>query len=267
LTPNVGLLEVCAKSLSETDGGGRLALAKRRRGDTRHDDVLSVELVLEPVEDRELDLCLEASAALEFIGLDTHLLGNGRNELGLLRDGNLNVTRDLLEHLEREGNQLALASGRPSSLGGFESVVHEHGDGHGANTSGNGGDVAGDLAGGLVVHITDETLARFLRGVRDVVGADVDDDGARLEPLAPHKLGLANSGDNDVGGPDDVLKVLGSGMALGHSGILLPEQGADGRADNVGATENHGAGPGKVKPGRLDELDDAGGGAGGEVRL
>ncbi|GFZ51903.1 hypothetical protein JCM24511_09672 [Saitozyma sp. JCM 24511] len=266
-TGNGVLLEVRAKSLSETDGGGRLALAKRRRGDTRHDDVLSVELVLEPVEDRKLDLCLESSVALELVGLDSHLLGDGRNELGLLRDGDLNVTRDLVEHLEREGNQLALPSGRPSSLGGFKRVVHEHGDGHGANTSGNGGDVAGDLAGGLVVHITDETLARFLRGVRDVVSADVDDDGARLEPLAPDKLGLANSGDDDVGGLDNILEVLGSGMALGHSGILLPQQGADGRADNVGATENDGVGPGKVKSGRLNELDHAGGGAGGEVRL
>src|SRR5690242_15520460 len=73
---------------------------------------------------------------------------------------------------------------------GFDGVAHQHGDGHGANATGNGRERAGDIHGvGMDVADEDGTLlAKFgqpsgetaqqrfgLRRVGDFVGSNIDD--------------------------------------------------------------------------------------------
>lgn len=156
---------------------------------------------------------------------------------------------------------------RPLTLGSFESVVHEHCNGHGSNTSGNRGNVRGDLAGRLKVNITDKALTGFFGSVGNVVGADINHNRARLQPLATYKLGLADSSDNDISLADDSLNVLGTRVALGDGRVLLSEQSADRGADNVASAENDDVGTSEVETGGLDELDSTRWGARGEEGL
>ena len=85
---------------------------------------------------------------------------------------------------------------------GLQRVVEEHGDGHGADAAGDGGDEGGHLAHAVEVDVPDEALALGAVGVRDAVDADVDDDGAWADHLAGE------------GG-----EVAGMGVAEGHGGV------------------------------------------------
>ena len=63
-------------------------------------------------------------------------------------------------------------------LEGAKGVVHEHGYGHGADSAGDGGHVAGDGAEGFEVDIANEAVAAWGLGVFNAVDADVDNGGA-----------------------------------------------------------------------------------------
>src|SRR5262249_43819084 len=62
-------------------------------------------------------------------------------------------------------------------------------DGHRAHAARHGRDPARSLFRGLEFHVAAEPS----RGI--AVHADVDDDGAGLDPVASHELGLADGGD------------------------------------------------------------------------
>lgn len=152
-------------SLSETDSGRGLALSQRGRGDTGDDNVLSVLSVLQPVQNRELDLGLVLAVRLDLIRLQADLRRDVSDQLGGLRGRNDDVARDLLEDVERVDRDLARARGVKVSLGRLESVLHELGNGHGSDTSRDGGDVGSDLGSSGKVDVSDETLTRLLGGV------------------------------------------------------------------------------------------------------
>lgn len=84
--------------------------------------------------------------------------------MSLLSDGSSgdDEPRNLLLHLEVERNDLASTSDLELTLGSLESVVHEHGDGHGSDSSGNRGDVGSDGGSGSVVDVTNKALTRLL---------------------------------------------------------------------------------------------------------
>jgi len=67
--------------------------------------------------------------------------------------------------------------GLDGGAGGFHGVVEEHGDGHGTDAAGDGGDEGGLFGNRLEVDVADQAVAALAGGVVDAVDADVDDDG------------------------------------------------------------------------------------------
>ena len=82
------LLADVAQGLGQADGGDRLALAQRRRGDGGDVDVLAVGPVLEPLQDVQVDLGLVLAVELELVLEQADALGNLLDGLHLrgLRD-------------------------------------------------------------------------------------------------------------------------------------------------------------------------------------
>lgn len=117
-------------------------------------------------------------------------------------------------------------------------VLEQHSHGHRTNTTRDWGDLRGHLGGGLKVHITNQTLSRLLRRVRLVVDTDVDDNGARLEPVSLHHLGLTNGSDNNVRILHDTSNIGGLRVADSHSSVGILEQVAHGATDDIAAAEN-----------------------------
>lgn len=199
------LAQMSTESLSETDRRRRLALAERSRGDTGDDDVLAVLAVLERLEDLEGDLRLVAAVELEVLGGNTALGSNDVDGLGVLRLGDLDVAVRELESAEvskgarrREGepgdvllaNELegldeTLLTLLEETLSRNDGVLHEHGDSHGSDSSGDGSDVRSDLTSRVEVDITDETRSRLAGSVCSVTIQYEGDEGERRERNEP----------------------------------------------------------------------------------
>src|SRR5690606_38382273 len=122
--------------------------------------------------------------------------------------------------------------------GGGHGVAEEHGDGHGADSAGDFGDRACDVAGGVEVYVTDETITARVGGVGDTIRAYVDDDSAGFEPLPFHVCWLADGGDHDVGLAHDFGHVAGATVADGDGGVRFHEHEGDGQADDVAASDD-----------------------------
>ena len=115
----------------------------------------------------------------------------------------------------------------------------------GPTPPGNGCDGAGDLARLLEGDIADH--ARFAGGgVRDAVDADVDDDGARFEPVAAHEVRSAHGCDDDVGAAALLRQIPRARVCDGNRAVCLQEELQHGFADDVGATDNDGVLPRQV---------------------
>lgn len=70
----------------------------------------------------------------------------------------------------------------------------------------------------------------------------------------------------DEGCTDELVEISGATMALGDGRVELPQEGADGGADDITATEDDGVSTGDGDTSGLDETNDACGGAGSEKR-
>lgn len=143
--------------------------------------------------------------------------------------------------------------------------MKEHGDSHGTNTAGDGCDVRGNLGGGLEFDIANKTLTRLLGSVGNVVGANVDDNGALLELLALDETSLANSNNHDVGILEVLVKILGPGVANSDGGICVLQEVADRTANNVASANNYGVLSLEVDTGFLEKDHDTLGCAGDEI--
>lgn len=118
----------------------------------------------------------------------------------------------------------------------------------------------------------------------DEVGSDINDDRSRLEPRSLNEVGFSNSGYNNIslsklwrhqlvsskppslgeGKTHDSRQVLSATVALGDSGVLSPEEGADGTSNDVTSSQYDGVLSSEVNSGRLEEEHNSGGGAGRE---
>ena len=152
---------------------------------------------------------------------------------------------------------------------GFEGVLHEQGDGHGADAAGDGGDGAafgGDFVEG---DVADEFVAFFGAGCFDAVDADIDDDGAFFDVLGFEEFGAADGGDDDVGLAGDGAEVAGAGVGDGDGGITAGtfghEQEGHGFADDHAAADDDGVGACGFDAGVDEESLAAEGGAGDEA--
>lgn len=233
------LAKVCAERLSQTNSCGGLALTERRGGDTSNDNVLAVGAVRKAVQNRELHLGLVLAVELELGARDADLAAKLCNLLGHLLAGNLDVGGNLLFEVELQRRGLADEVLLEDAVSRGEDVLHQHGNRHGSDTAWDRGDVGGDLGGSIGVDVTNESGARLFGAVRDDIGAHVNDDSARLEPVALDKVRLANGGNENIGLTNELLQVLGGRVALGDGGILASEHSADGATDNVRASEDH----------------------------
>ena len=95
--------------------------------------------------------------------------------------------------------------------GAFERLLHECDDGHGADATGDGGDVGGALCCGFEIDIAvDDAIGCFGESA-------VDDDGSGFNPIAFDELGGSSGDDEEIGASD----VLGQ---IGHSKVRTVEQ-------------------------------------------
>src|ERR1700674_2925736 len=110
--------------------------------------------------------------------------------------------------LPRRGGRLSCGKfGRGAAEArGFDGVAHEHGDGHGADATGDGCERAGGVDG-VGMDVADEGAAfgaelfkaiwevvkeaLGFTGVGDAVGADINDGGVGLDPIGFHVGGFA----------------------------------------------------------------------------
>ena len=77
-------------------------------------------------------------------------------------------------------------------------------------------------------------------GVRNAVGADVNDCGTGPDPVRFHVAGFAHGGDEDIGAAEDIGQVASFGMADGDGGVGMHEEEGHGLADDVAAAEDDG---------------------------
>ena len=122
---------------------------------------------------------------------------------------------------------------------GFEGVLHEEGDGHGADAAGDGGDGAafgGDFVEG---DVADEFVAFFGAGGFDAIDADINDDSAFFDMLGLEEFGAADGGDDDVGLACDGAEVAGAAMSDGDGGVSALAFGHE--EEGHGLTHDHAA--------------------------
>src|SRR6266852_3932042 len=168
-------------------------------------------------------------------------------------------SRSIFFRLPHRGGRLSCGKfGRGAAeAGGFDGVAHEHGDGHGADAAGNGGERSGNVDG-AGMHVADESAcfgAEFFEavrkvvkkplgffGVRNAVGANIDDCCAGLDPVRFHVAGFAHGGDDDIGAAEDFGQIARFGMADRDGGVGVHEEKGHGFADDVAAAEDHGIG-------------------------
>src|SRR5882672_2615185 len=109
-----------------------------------------------------------------------------------------------------------------AELGGFYRVAHEHGNGHGTDAAGYGSERASSVDR-VGVHVTNEhgtLLAKFLKTSREIaqqglglfcvgdfICADIDDCGARANPVGLDVPGFAHSRDDDIRPANDAGEV------------------------------------------------------------
>ena len=167
-------------------------------------------------------------------------------------------TRGASAAKKRVSGVLELAEG-----GGFDGVGDEAGDGHGADAAGDGGDGTGDLGGLFEGDVAADVVLAVV--AEDAGGADVDDDGAGAYPAAADEAGLADGGDEDVGGLADGFDVAGVDVGLGDGGPVGEEECGHGLADDVGVADDDGVGAGEVGADGVDDHHAAERGAGDEA--
>ena len=80
---------------------------------------------------------------------------------------------------------------------------------------------------------------------RDAVDADIDDDGAGLDPGAPDHFGPADGGHHHIGATDRFGEIAGARMGDGDGGVARQQQLRHRLADDVGAADDDRLGAGE----------------------
>ncbi len=154
---------------------------------------------------------------------------------------------------------------------GFVGVLHEHGNGHGADSTGYGCNVVGFGGDGGIVDIADEAVTAWSGRVFYAVDTDVDDGDAVANHICGDKVGPANRGDEDVCLLSDGGQIAGAGVAEGDGGVawygFAHHEKCGGFADNLAAPENDDMASFGLDTAVADEFDDTGGGTGDEAAI
>src|SRR5690606_31924468 len=99
-------------------------------------------------------------------------------------------------------------------------------------------------AGFLEGDVADNTRLAFRRF--DAVDADIDDHGARLDPVTAHQAGTSNGNDEDIRRPAEVRRVLRARMRHGDGAVFGEQQLRHRLADDVRLADDDGMEAGKV---------------------
>ena len=127
-----------------------------------------------------------------------------------------------------------VGAGGEGGVGGAEGVVHEHGDGHGADAARDGGDGGGAGLGAREVDVAAEFV------IIATIDADVDDYCALLEPFALDGAAAADGSDDDVGGPAELGEVGAARVGNGGGAVGVEQELGYGFADDVGSADDEG---------------------------
>ena len=127
-----------------------------------------------------------------------------------------------------------VGAGGEGGVGGAEGVVHEHGDGHGADAAGDGGDgSSARLSAGEI-----DVAAEFV--VIATIYTDVDDYCALFKPFALDGAAAADGGDDDVGGSAELGEVGAARVGDGGGAVGVEQELGYGFADDVGSADDEG---------------------------
>jgi hypothetical protein len=111
-----------------------------------------------------IEVCFHAAKSY-LGGQKAKLLSDILDWLGLLGQSNGNIAGDGLQELQGERNNGALARLVEETNGRQVGVLHQHGNGHRANSTGNGGDMGSVICSNVVLDITDPANSRLLGGI------------------------------------------------------------------------------------------------------
>lgn len=95
-------------------------------------------------------------------GQETQLLSNKLDGLGLLSQSNGDITWHRLKQLQRQRDNGSLATLVQEADGGEVGVLHQHGNGHRANSTRDGGNMTSVDRGSLVLDISNPTDSSLL---------------------------------------------------------------------------------------------------------
>ena len=166
---------------------------------------------------------------------------------------------------------------------GLYRVNHQHGDRQGADSAGHGCVCAGDLRDVGRVNVADKygpfltkplkLLRRSgqdsfgLGGVRQTVGAYVQDGCAVFDEVAGNHGRSADSGDEDIRLSCNSRQVRGSGVTDRYRGVLVEKQQGGRFADDIAAADHDGAPAGDRNAAAFEDFDQSGGRARDQSRL
>ena len=99
-------------------------------------------------------------------------------------------------------------------------------------------------------------------GIRNTIGANIDDCSSGLDPVRFHIAGFAHGGDDDVGAAEEIGQIARLGLADRDGGVGVHEEKSHGLADDVAAAEDNGVGAFGLDIGAAQNFHAAGGRAG-----
>jgi len=137
-------------------------------------------------------------------------------------------------------------------FGCFDCVGDKGGDGHGANSTGDG------CVGGATIDDGGEFDVAHAAGVI----ARVDDDRSITDPITTDELGFAYCADDDFCAADDFGEISGAGVADGDGGVGGEQHHGHGAAEDGAASDDDGLATFDWDFVMVQETHDAGGGGG-----
>ena len=238
--------------LGQADRGRRLALAQRRRADRGDDDVLAARV---GASTRRIPSRVTLAFVLPYGSISsswnprsraTSMIGRGvRRGRSRGRTGRAGGARH--ERLPARCSASARAVGRLVLRRAHE-VGEQQGVGHRPDAAGDRGDRGRDAAGRLEVDVAHQP-------VTDDVDPHVDHDRARRQHLAGDQAGDAGGDDDDLGVARVPCEIGRPRVADRDRRVLAEQQQGRRLADDVRASDHHGAVAGERDPGALQQLD------------
>lgn len=143
---------------------------------------------------------------------------------------------------------------RLSSAEAFDSVLHEHGDGHRSYPTRHGRDGTRNRRNAVEIHVADQAVVH-------TVDAHVDDRCARLHVVRRNHLRPSYGGDKDIRLAAHGRKVLSAAMGDGNRGIPVQKEFGNGLAHDIASADHHGFLARNLHARLVEQGDDALGGA------